>query len=162
MWGVTGMIAICAGAFHTPIQPCLKCFILQNAFGEGTAADITETDHQNFHGRKGNQFALLRRQAALGSGIRVSVSEDLAGILSGLIFPHNRTKGWRVLTGYSKIEIIKLNNYLTSILASNLDLLNQWIAPQHCCRLWQPVTFWRPLWISTNLCISLSIIFHNK
>jgi hypothetical protein len=45
MGGFTGVVAVGAGGCYFPVQACGPGFLLQNALGEGTAADIPQANH---------------------------------------------------------------------------------------------------------------------
>jgi len=47
MGGFAGMIAVGAGAVDLPVEACSAGFVAEDAFGEGTAADVAEADQED-------------------------------------------------------------------------------------------------------------------
>ena len=60
MGGFADMVPVGAGGCYFPVQACGPGFLLQDALGEGATADVTQTDHQNFHGRKSTEIRVKK------------------------------------------------------------------------------------------------------
>ena len=52
MRGFAGVVAVGAGAVHFPVEAGGEGFLAENAFGHGAAADVAQTNEENFHGAR--------------------------------------------------------------------------------------------------------------
>src|SRR5580704_16646759 len=87
MGGFADMVPVGAGGCYFPVQACGPGFLLQDALCEGAAADVTQTDHQNFHGRKSTEIRVKKWGEVSGRRARGGKGRG------------ERGKGWRGESG---------------------------------------------------------------